>query len=234
MQKNGAKFYVGLYSNNLIEKITGKQDVYRSKVSDQDRINILEALDFVDGAFVIEDLKKESIKCRLENKILKQKSEEREEIDLLKKYDIGYASGAFSNLHKGHIEHLQEMKKQCKTTIVAVNSDELIRKYKNKESSVDEKTRREILSHIKFVDMALITNDYDKIKALENVRKLCGNYFNAIFVGSDWKGNANWEEFERKLNNMGIEVVFTDRPKNGISTTDIDKSKKRKDSNKDR
>ena len=53
-----------------------------------------------------------------------------------------------------------------------------------------------------------------------------GKSFDAIFVGSDWKGSSNWDNFQKKLSKMGIDVVFTDRPENGISTTKIDKTKK--------
>lgn len=190
---------------------------------------MLEALNFVDGAFIIYSLQKNIIESELKAKLFEQESKRQEDSDPIKKYEIGYASGAFSNLHKGHIEHLKEMKQQCKTTIVAVNSDNLIKRYKNKTASVDEETRRLILSHLKYVDMALITDEYDKMKALETVKQLCGKYFNAIFVGSDWKGDPNWENFEKKLNSIGVEVVFTDRPKDGISTTEIDKTKNKEE-----
>ena len=221
-------FYVGLYSNELVERVTGMKE-YRKKISDNDRVNMLEALDFVDGAFIINSLDKDYITSSLALRLLKDREQGSNIHEVkTKKYNIGYASGAFSNLHKGHIEHLKEMKKQCKTTIVAANSDELIQKYKNKTSSVNEKARRKILSHIKYVDVAIITHEYDKLKALEKVKELCGSYFDAIFVGSDWKGNSNWEQFEKKLNTMGIDVVFTDRPEKGISTTDIDKGNRKR------
>lgn len=52
-----------------------------------------------------------------------------------KKYEIGYASGGFDAFHKGHLEHIQEMKSQCKTIIIAANSDRLLTNgYKRKKS----------------------------------------------------------------------------------------------------
>lgn len=224
-KKQGLKFYVGLYTNDLMERMS-KERKLKSVVSDQDRVNLLEAVDFVDGAFLISDIKRGAVRDALELKVLRQKSEPVVEDEPIKKYEIGYASGAFSNLHKGHIEHLKMMREQCKTVIVAANSDDLIQRYKNKTASVDEGMRRFILSHIRYVDMAVITNDYDKLKAIERVRELCGESFNAIFAGSDWKGDPKWIDFEQRLATMGIDVVFTDRPENGISTTAIDKSKK--------
>lgn len=224
-KKAGVRFYVGLYSDELLER-TGKTRGLKGKVSDQDRVNLLEAIDFVDGAFIISELTRPEIMKELEFKILQQRAEEPEPEDHTKKYEIGYASGGFSNLHKGHIEHLKEMKRQCKTTIVAVNSDRLLQEYKHKTASVNQDVRRCILSHVRYVDMAVVTDDYDKLKALEAVKTFCGSYFDAIFAGSDWMGDPKWEEFEKKLNAMGIDVVFTDRPQNGISTTAIDELKK--------
>lgn len=230
-KKHGAKFYVGLYTNDLMERLN-KERKLKKVVTDQDRVNMLEAIDFVDGAFLIPDIRKGAVRDALELKILRQRSEPPKEEPPMKKYEIGYASGAFSNLHKGHVEHLKMMSEQCKTVIVAANSDELIQNYKHKTASVSEEMRRLILSHIKYVDMAIITNDYDKLKAIERVRELCGESFNAIFAGSDWKGDPKWIDFEKRLAEMGIDVVFTDRPENGISTTTIDKAKKAKKSSK--
>lgn len=224
--EENAKFYVGLYSDEILER-TGHTRKLKGKVTNEDRIFLLESLDFVDGAFLINSLNSKIIetelKARLYEKMVKEDVHSRVSLD--KKYDIGYASGAFSNLHKGHVEHLKEMKEQCKTVIVAANSDRLIREYKNKEATVDEESRRLILSHIKYVDMAIITDEYDKLKAVDKIRQLCGKQFDAIFVGSDWKGNDKWNDFKTKLSETGIDVVFTDRPENGISTTQIDRTK---------
>lgn len=222
----GTKFYVGLYSNKLISSIRGRDDM-SNLVNDQDRINLVEALDFVDGAFIIQSLQKGEVQKALELCVLKKRNQLVETKEPLPKYEVGYASGGFSNLHKGHVEHLKTMAEQCKTVIVAVNSDELIQNYKHKKAGVPDEMRRQILSHIRYVDMAIITSDYDKLKAVERVKELCGKSFNAIFAGSDWKGDPNWIEFEEKLSKMGIDVVFTDRPEKGISSTFIEKSKKK-------
>lgn len=222
--KQDAEFYIALYSDEVLEK-AGHNRKLKGYVSDEDRVFMLEALDFIDGAFIIDSPKQKSVEQALKAKLLDQENSKKEKEPIFKKYNIGYASGAFSNLHKGHIEHILEMSKQCQKVIVAANSDRLITEYKKKKVTVDEETRKDILSHIRYVDMAIVTDDYDKLKAVERVRDLCGKSFDAIFVGSDWKGSSSWEKFEIKLNKMGIDVVFTDRPKDGISTTKIDKTK---------
>lgn len=228
-KSQGAEFYVGLYSDAVLEK-HGKPRQFKGIVEDSDRVNAVESLDFVDGAFVIKSPDIEEIESNLDSRLAEQEKERRERAAQPapeKKYSIGYASGAFSNLHKGHVEHIREMAKQCETVIVAANSDRLIREYKHKEAAVDEETRRAILSHIRYVDVAMITDDYDKLAAVERVRQAFGAQFDAIFVGSDWKGNPNWEDFGRRLGALGIDIVFTDRPENGISTSKIDAARKK-------
>lgn len=226
--ERNAEFYVGLYSDEFLERL-GKKRQFKGIVSNQDRIDFVEALDFVDGAFLINTSDKDIVSFNLDSKLLRQAEENKiKKVEPEKKYKIGYASGAFSNFHKGHMEHLRDMASQCEKVIVAANSDRLIQEYKHKNSTVDEETRRLILSHIKYVDIAIITDDYDKIKAIDKIRNMCGKQFDAIFVGSDWKGNPNWESFEKRLNKYGIDIVFTDRPKDGISTTKIDSKKRNK------
>ena len=44
---------------------------------------------------------------------------------------IGFTCGAFDLLHAGHVQYLHEAKKRCDRLMVAVNSDESIRRYKS-------------------------------------------------------------------------------------------------------
>ena len=102
-KKENAKLYVGLYSDEVLERTNHKRRL-KGKVTNQDRINMLEALEFVDGAFIINSLQRPIIETELKAKLFekemrKQRIEEQEDSET--KYEIGYASGAFSNLHKG-------------------------------------------------------------------------------------------------------------------------------------
>jgi glycerol-3-phosphate cytidylyltransferase len=230
-EEAGARFYVGLYSNDLLKKHRYARPLSEA-ITDEDRVELVESLDFVDGAIIIDEINRDKILSKLEYKMLLQREKEQEKIHAVKKYEVGYASGGFDHFHKGHNEHVKIMKSQCRTVIVAVNSDRLIGEYKHKVPEVDDQTRRLILSHNRYVDMAIITDEYDKLKAVEKVSELCGQSFNAIFAGSDWKGDPKWIEFEKKFSEMGIDVVFTDRPekesKGYISSTDIKKAKSKK------
>lgn len=224
-KSRGARFFVGLYSTEIMERAKHIRPL-KDKVTDQDRINLVESLDFVDGAFLIDSLDPRKVLQAIQDKILAQQSiGEVKPLATPKKYKVGYASGAFSNFHKGHAEHLKMMSEQCDTVIVAANSDRLIQEYKNKTATVPEELRREIIDHIKYVDKAIIVDEYDKVEAVKKIRENEGLSVDAIFVGSDWMGDPKWRSFESRLAELGVVVEFTDRPKDGISTTVIDKNK---------
>ena len=44
--------------------------------------------------------------------------------------------------------------------------------------------------------------------------------FDAIFIGSDWKGNPRWEQTKEDLNKIGVDVVFLPHT-DGVSSTMI-------------
>ncbi len=46
-------------------------------------------------------------------------------------HKIGFTCGAFDLIHAGHVQYLHEARKRCDRLIVAVNSDESIRRYKS-------------------------------------------------------------------------------------------------------
>ena len=43
---------------------------------------------------------------------------------------VGFTSGAFDLVHAGHIDYLQKAKELCDYLIVAINTDESIKRYK--------------------------------------------------------------------------------------------------------
>lgn len=132
----------------------------------------------------------------------------------MKKYKIGYTQGTYDLFHIGHLNLLNNAKKQCDYLIVGINSDELVKNYKNKNTIINEKDRAEIVSSIKCVDKVYITETLDKLEILKNIK------FDAIFIGDDWKGNERWIKTEKELKLHNIDVVFLPHT-DGISTTKI-------------
>ena len=135
----------------------------------------------------------------------------------MKKYRIGYTQGTFDTLHYGHVRLLRQAKELCDYLIVGVNSDSLVREYKNTETIVKEKERAEIVEAIKYVDKSVIVNTLDKMVQLGKF------HFNAIFIGDDWKGNQRWAQTEEQLREKNVPVVYLSHTPS-ISTT-IVKSK---------
>jgi cytidyltransferase-related domain len=132
----------------------------------------------------------------------------------MKKYKIGYTQGTYDLFHIGHLNLLKNAKEQCEYLIVGINTDRLVKEYKNKNVVISEQDRAKIVESIKFVDEIILTDTLDK-KDIANKIK-----FNVIFIGSDWENNKRWIETKKDMKKIGIDVVFLPHT-DGISSTDI-------------
>lgn len=132
----------------------------------------------------------------------------------MKKYKVGYTQGTFDLFHIGHLNIIKNAKNQCDYLIVGVNSDELVQNYKNKTPVINENDRAMIIESIKGVDEVIITETLDKLNIYNHFK------FDAIFIGSDWKGNPRWEQTKEDLNKIGVDVVFLPYT-DGVSSTMI-------------
>ena len=138
----------------------------------------------------------------------------------MKKYKIGYTAGVYDMFHIGHLNLLKKAKEQCDYLIVAVSTDELVQKEKNKTPIIPFEERAEIVNSIKYVDEVVPQFDKNKFEAWEKYK------FNAMFVGDDWKGKAIFQEAERKLAEVNVDVVYFPYTKHISSTILRDKIKK--------
>ena len=131
---------------------------------------------------------------------------------MAKKYKIGYTTGVFDMFHVGHLNILKKAKEQCDYLIVGVSTDELVKEYKHKAPIVPFNERKEIVEAIKYADKVVPQTSLDKSAAWEEYR------FDALFHGDDWKGSSVYEDIEKKLIAVGVEVVYIPHTK-GISST---------------
>lgn len=104
--------------------------------------------------------------------------------------------------HIGHLNLLRNAKKQCDYLIVGVNSDGLVEKYKKKSVIVPLAERMDIVESIKYVDRVVSCHTLDKMEMYNQL------HFNKIFIGDDWKGNTRWLETEKKMKEIGVELVY--------------------------
>lgn len=129
-----------------------------------------------------------------------------------KQYRIGYTQGVYDMFHIGHLNLINNAKKNCDYLIVGVNADALVETYKHKTPVIDQESRKAIVSNIKAVDECVIVTTLDKVDIWKKL------HFDAIFIGDDWKGNPRWEQTAKDLSVYGVDVVYlayTD----GISST---------------
>ena len=130
------------------------------------------------------------------------------------KYRIGYTQGVYDMFHIGHLNLINRAKEQCDYLIVGVNSDELVRAYKKKETVIKEQERAEIVRNLKAVDECIIVNTLDKMTLCQKLR------FDAIFIGDDWYGTEKWQKYEEEFAKEGIKIVYFPYTQ-GVSSTQI-------------
>ena len=131
-----------------------------------------------------------------------------------KKHNIGYTQGTYDLFHIGHLNLLEHAKEKCNYLIVGINSDKLVKEYKNKSVTITAQDRARIVQALKVVDKVVITDTLDKEVALKKL------HYDVLFIGDDWKGTDRWNETEESLKKYGVEVEYLPHT-DGISTTQI-------------
>lgn len=125
---------------------------------------------------------------------------------------IGYTTGVFDMFHIGHLNILRGAKEKCDFLIVGVSTDELVQKEKGKTPVIFYQERAEIVSAIKYVDKVVAQTTKNKVEAWEKY------HFNKMFVGSDWKGTPQWNDYEKQFSPLGVQIVYLPHT-DGISST---------------
>lgn len=133
----------------------------------------------------------------------------------MKHYKRGYTSGVYDMLHIGHINIFKNAKKYCGYLLVAVSTDEVVEKNKNKKPIIPFKDRFEIVSSIKYVDEVVSQDNYDIQGKIDAVKKY---NIDVVFVGSDWKNTEKWDTLEKELKLIGCDVVYLPHTE-GISSS---------------
>lgn len=119
----------------------------------------------------------------------------------MKRYRIGYTTGVFDLFHIGHLNILKRSKELCEYLIVGVTTDELVG-YKNKTAIIPHAERVAIVESIRYVDKVVPQLSMNKMEAWKEHK------FDVMFVGSDWQGTVKWIEFERKFNDLGVDIIY--------------------------
>lgn len=128
------------------------------------------------------------------------------------KYKIGYTTGVFDMFHIGHLNILKKAKEQCEILVVGVTTDELCYKRKSKYPVINECDRMAIVEAIRYVDRVIPQVDMEKIRPVKELGA------EVVFVGSDWKGTASWDQYERDFAEVGCAVVYLEHT-DGVSSS---------------
>ena len=106
------------------------------------------------------------------------------------KMKVAFTNGCFDILHLGHLEILTKSKEFGDRLIVAVNSDESVRKLKGKERPINDfQTRSNMLASFSFVDYVVEFSDDTPKKLIQIIKP------DFLIKGGDYKkkdivGNA--------------------------------------------
>ena len=127
---------------------------------------------------------------------------------------IGYTTGVYDMFHIGHLNILRNARALCDYLIVGVSTDELVQKEKNKTPVIPFEERCAIVEAIKYVDKVVPQENKNKMEAWNKF------HFNKMFVGSDWKGTPQWNNFEKEFSSVGVEIVYL-KHTDGVSSTQL-------------
>lgn len=127
---------------------------------------------------------------------------------------IGYTAGVYDMFHIGHLNVIRRAKEHCDYLIVGVSTDELVLKEKGKTPVISYDERAEIIAALKYVDQVVPQPDKNKIDAWRRY------HFNKMFVGSDWQGTPQWNEFEKQFEPLGVDIIYLPHT-DGISSTKL-------------
>ena len=97
---------------------------------------------------------------------------------------IGFTNGCFDYLHPGHISLFKQAKDKCTKLIVAVNSDNSIKKNKGPSRPKQKlSTRLQVLNSIPYIDLIIVFSERTPLKIIKKIKP------KLLIKGSDYKTN---------------------------------------------
>ena len=80
------------------------------------------------------------------------------------------------------------------------------------KEKICENDRMAIVKELRCVDKVIPQENMDKLAAVKKY------HADVVFVGSDWKGTPEWNEYEKEFAEVGCTVIYLDHT-DGISST---------------
>ena len=126
---------------------------------------------------------------------------------------IVFTNGCFDILHLGHVEYLNEAKSLGDLLLVAINSDESVKKIKGPDRPINnESDRSQMLLNLKSVDCVQVFNNETPLEIIKLINP------NILVKGGDWKiEQIVGHEHVLSLGGEVKSLMF----KNGYSTSNL-------------
>lgn len=121
-----------------------------------------------------------------------------------KKFKKGFTAGVFDLFHIGHLNLLRNCKETCEYLMVGVLTDEFVEYQKGSKPYISLNERMEIVKAIRYVDEVVIVDFHNTIKP--DAWRLY--HFDCCYSGSDHEKEDIWIAEQRKLREMGAEMIY--------------------------
>jgi len=133
--------------------------------------------------------------------------------DVRKLFKIGFTSGGFDILHAGHVNYLEQAKRECDLLLVGVNSDASIKKYKGGHRPIiGEEDRIRLLVSLRCVDYAFL---FDERRNATNIQAIKPDFY--IKAGDYKESELTSAKYLKSWNGQVIIIPV----ENDISTSSI-------------
>lgn len=95
---------------------------------------------------------------------------------------IAFTNGCFDLLHVGHVKYLEQAKAAADYLIVALNSDQSVKKLKGgKRPIIPQEERAAVIAALESVDYVTVFNELDPLRCIMALKP------DILVKGGDWK-----------------------------------------------
>ena len=129
---------------------------------------------------------------------------------------IVLAGGVFDIIHPGHIHTLNAAKALGDVLVVAIATDKTAQKMKKRPPLHNQELRRELVSCLSMVDIAMIGHEEDIFETVKEVNP------NIIVLGYDQIHQEKFIDDGCKRINLDVEIVRLQSPVPELSSSEIE------------
>ena len=109
-------------------------------------------------------------------------------------------AGTFDGFHPGHLHYFEQAKKQGDYLMVVVARDSIVERERGSPPVINEDDRLALVKSIRHVDFAVLGNETDKLKTVEDLRP------DIICLGYDQ--NVDEKQLKGELEKRGIRITI--------------------------